>query len=70
MKATILTASAALVALSGAAIAGNAMLPAHQASAPVAWQSADHMSALDLTDTMGAANANAHRYHGGPKSND
>ena len=70
MKAIILTAFAVLVALSSAAIAGNARLPTHQASAPVAWLSADHMSAFDLADPTGAADANAHRYHGGPKSND
>ena len=70
MKVTILTASAVLVALSGAAVAGNTRLPAHQASAPVARQLADHMSAFDLADPTGAADANAHRYHGGPKSND
>ncbi|WP_156927924.1 hypothetical protein [Bradyrhizobium sp. Tv2a-2] len=59
-----LTVAVFLFALSGAAFAGTAHVPTHSTTAAQARQS------FNWVVPSSADEPNAHRYHGGPKSND
>lgn len=66
MKKIILAASAALVALSGAAVARDAVPASHHISAVI--QQTTAQAGVDMMGPEMAADA--HHYHGGPKAND
>jgi len=68
MRKIILAASAALVAVSGAAMAGEAGPAPHHAMTSIDQQATEHFAAYDFQGPEPAADA--HHYHGGPKAND
>lgn len=68
MRKIILAASAALVAFSGAAMAGEARPAPHHAMTSIDQQAVEHFGAYDSQGPEPAADM--HHYHGGPKAND
>jgi hypothetical protein len=68
MRKIIFAAAAALVALSGTAMAGDARPAPHHASASIDRQATEHSGAYDFVSPEPAGDA--HHYHGGPKAND
>jgi hypothetical protein len=67
MERTI-TVTASIIAL-GAADAGT-VSRSHRSPVPASGQAAHRLNSLDSTVSTSAAEPNARRYHGGPKSSD
>ena len=58
-----------LIATSGALAAGTARALPHRSAVPASGQALRSFNSFDSAASPSAAEPNAHRYHGGPKSN-
>jgi hypothetical protein len=66
---TVTASIIALIATLGAADAGT-VSRSHRSPVPASGQAAHRLNSLDSTVSTSAAEPNARRYHGGPKSSD
>jgi hypothetical protein len=69
-KITLTALIIMLIATSGALAAGTARVLPHRSAVPASGQALRSFNSFDSAASPSAAEPNAHRYHGRPKSND